>query len=110
VAWQAQIRAAKPLLPLRAPNTKRAVGLDWTRVGSACSTAHHPKQFARQAQHPARPTAIVDRRRLLKLSRACASPAKVIKDGSFERVNLTLLSVDEQKLPVGLRMRRMSPV
>jgi hypothetical protein len=34
-------------------------------------------------------------------------PANAIKEGSFERVDLTLLSVDEQKLPVGLRMRRM---
>jgi hypothetical protein len=34
-------------------------------------------------------------------------PANAIKEGSFERVDLTLLSVDEQKLPVSLRMRRM---
>jgi Trypsin-like peptidase domain len=34
-------------------------------------------------------------------------PAHVIKEGSFEREDLTLLSVDEQKLPVSLRMRRM---
>ena len=43
---------------------------------------------------------------------ACASPVRIcqrvpIKEGSFERVDLTLLSVDEQKLPVSLRMRRM---
>jgi hypothetical protein len=34
-------------------------------------------------------------------------PANAIKEGSFERVDLTLLSVDEQKLPIYLRMRRM---
>jgi hypothetical protein len=34
-------------------------------------------------------------------------PAKVIKKGAYERVDLALLSVDEQKLPVSLRMRRM---
>jgi hypothetical protein len=34
-------------------------------------------------------------------------PAKAIKEGSFERVDLTLLSVDEEKLPISLRMRRM---
>jgi Trypsin-like peptidase domain len=34
-------------------------------------------------------------------------PATAIKEGNFERVDLTLLSVDEQKLPVYLRMRRM---
>ena len=34
-------------------------------------------------------------------------PAHAIKEGSFEREDLTLLSVDEQKLPVSLRMRRM---
>jgi S1-C subfamily serine protease len=34
-------------------------------------------------------------------------PANVIKEGSFERVDLTLLSIDEQKLPVSLRTRRM---
>jgi S1-C subfamily serine protease len=34
-------------------------------------------------------------------------PAHAIKEGNFERVDLTLLSVDEQKLPVSLRMRRM---
>jgi hypothetical protein len=34
-------------------------------------------------------------------------PANAIKEGNFERVDLTLLSVDEQKLPVSLRMRRM---
>jgi hypothetical protein len=33
--------------------------------------------------------------------------ARAIKEGSFERVDLTLLSIDEQKLPVSLRMRRM---
>jgi S1-C subfamily serine protease len=34
-------------------------------------------------------------------------PATAIREGSLERVDLTLLSVDEQKLPVYLRMRRM---
>jgi hypothetical protein len=34
-------------------------------------------------------------------------PANAIKEGNYERVDLTLLSVDEQKLPVSLRMRRM---
>jgi S1-C subfamily serine protease len=34
-------------------------------------------------------------------------PAKAIREGSFERVDLTLLSVDEEKLPVNIRMRRM---
>src|SRR5262249_43297240 len=35
-------------------------------------------------------------------------PAHAIREGNFERVDLTLLSVDEQKLPIYLRMRRMS--
>src|SRR5215471_16578669 len=35
-------------------------------------------------------------------------PATAIREGNVERVDLTLLSVDEQKLPVYLRMRRMS--
>ena len=34
-------------------------------------------------------------------------PANAIKEGNFERVDLTLLSVDEEKLPISLRMRRM---
>src|SRR5215469_6577473 len=34
-------------------------------------------------------------------------PATAIREGNFERVDLTLLSVDEQNLPVYLRMRRM---
>jgi hypothetical protein len=34
-------------------------------------------------------------------------PATAIREGNFERVDLTLLSVDEQKLPVYLQMRRM---
>jgi S1-C subfamily serine protease len=34
-------------------------------------------------------------------------PAKAIKEGSTERVDLTLLSVDEKKLPIYLQMRRM---
>jgi Trypsin-like peptidase domain len=34
-------------------------------------------------------------------------PAQAIKEGSFERLDLTLLSVDEEKLPVSVRMRRM---
>jgi hypothetical protein len=33
--------------------------------------------------------------------------AHVIKEGSFERVELALLSIDEQKLPIYLQMRRM---
>lgn len=33
-------------------------------------------------------------------------PAKVIKEGSFEQIDLALLSVDETKLPVSLRLRR----
>lgn len=33
--------------------------------------------------------------------------ADVIKQGAYERTDLSLLSVDEQKLPLGLRMRRM---
>jgi hypothetical protein len=35
-------------------------------------------------------------------------PATAIREGNVERVDLTLLSVDEQKLPVYLRMRRMT--
>jgi len=34
-------------------------------------------------------------------------PAHAIKEGSFERVDLTLLSIDERKLPIYLQMRRM---
>ena len=34
-------------------------------------------------------------------------PAHAIKEGNFERVDLTLLSIDEQKLPIYLQMRRM---
>ena len=34
-------------------------------------------------------------------------PATAIKEGIFERVDLTLLSIDEQKLPIYLQMRRM---
>jgi len=34
-------------------------------------------------------------------------PTTAIREGNVERVDLTLLSVDEQKLPVYLRMRRM---
>jgi hypothetical protein len=34
-------------------------------------------------------------------------PAKAIREGSFEWMDLTLLSIDEQKLPIYLRMRRM---
>lgn len=33
-------------------------------------------------------------------------PAKVVKAGSFERIDLALLSVDESKLPVSLLLRR----
>jgi len=33
-------------------------------------------------------------------------PAKVIKEGSFETVDLALLSVDEEHLPISLRLRR----
>ena len=34
-------------------------------------------------------------------------PANAIKEGNFERVDLTLLSIDQQKLPIYLQMRRM---
>ena len=34
-------------------------------------------------------------------------PAHAIREGNFERVDLTLLSIDEQKLPIYLQMRRM---
>ena len=34
-------------------------------------------------------------------------PANVIREGAFEQVDLTLLSVDEQKLPLNLRQLRM---
>jgi S1-C subfamily serine protease len=34
-------------------------------------------------------------------------PATAIKEGSLKRVDLTLLSIDEQKLPIYLRMRRI---
>jgi hypothetical protein len=33
-------------------------------------------------------------------------PAKIIKQGSFETTDLALLSVDEAKLPISLRLRR----
>jgi hypothetical protein len=33
-------------------------------------------------------------------------PAKIIKEGSLDEVDLTLLSVSEETLPVGLRLRR----
>jgi hypothetical protein len=34
-------------------------------------------------------------------------PAHAIKEGSLQRVDLTLLSIDEKKLPISLQMRRM---
>jgi hypothetical protein len=34
-------------------------------------------------------------------------PAALVKEGSFENVDLTLLSIDSTKLPVHLQMRRM---
>jgi Trypsin-like peptidase domain len=34
-------------------------------------------------------------------------PARAIREGNFERVDLTLLSIDEQKFPIYLQMRRM---
>ena len=34
-------------------------------------------------------------------------PAHAIKEGYFELVDLTLLSIDERKLPIYLQMRRM---
>jgi hypothetical protein len=34
-------------------------------------------------------------------------PAHAIREGNVERVDLTLLSIDEQKLPIYLQMRRM---
>jgi Trypsin-like peptidase domain len=34
-------------------------------------------------------------------------PATAIREGNFERMDLTLLSIDEQKLPINLQMRRM---
>jgi hypothetical protein len=50
-------------------------------------------------------------RRSLTPSRTCASsaclPARAIREGDFNRVDLTLLSIDEQKLPIYLQMRRM---
>jgi hypothetical protein len=33
-------------------------------------------------------------------------PAKVIKEGSFEQIDLALLSVEEDRLPISLRLRR----
>ena len=33
-------------------------------------------------------------------------PAEVIKEGSFETVDLALLSVDKERLPIGLQLRR----
>lgn len=33
-------------------------------------------------------------------------PAKIIKEGSVKKIDLTLLSVDEARLPVSLRLRR----
>jgi hypothetical protein len=35
-------------------------------------------------------------------------PAQVIREGAYEQVDLTVLSIDEQNLPVSLRMRRMT--
>jgi S1-C subfamily serine protease len=35
-------------------------------------------------------------------------PAKAIKEGTFDRVDLTLLAIDEEQLPVYLRLRRLS--
>jgi Trypsin-like peptidase domain len=34
-------------------------------------------------------------------------PAKAIKVGAFEQVDLTLLAIDQERLPVSLRLRRM---
>src|ERR671931_1492236 len=34
-------------------------------------------------------------------------PAQAIREGSHEQVDLTLLSIDEHKLPIYLQMRRM---
>jgi hypothetical protein len=34
-------------------------------------------------------------------------PAKAIREGAYEQVDLTLLSVDEESLPINVRMRRL---
>jgi hypothetical protein len=34
-------------------------------------------------------------------------PAHAIREGNVERVDVTLVSLDEQKLPIYLQMRRM---
>jgi hypothetical protein len=34
-------------------------------------------------------------------------PAKVLKEGTFKQVDLALLAIDQRKLPISLRMRRM---
>jgi hypothetical protein len=34
-------------------------------------------------------------------------PGKAVKEGAFEQVDLTLVTVDENRLPVSLRLRRM---
>src|SRR5712671_2811798 len=34
-------------------------------------------------------------------------PARAVKEGRFERIDLTLLAFDDDKLPVSIRMRRM---
>jgi hypothetical protein len=49
---------------------------------------------------------------LLAQSFACASRnlevlANVLRAGDFERVDLTLLAVDQERLPVCLSLRRM---
>src|SRR5437764_15224205 len=37
-------------------------------------------------------------------------PAKLIKQGSFEATDLALLTVDEARLPLRLRLRRIPPL
>ena len=34
-------------------------------------------------------------------------PANTVKKGAFEQIDLTLLSVDDEKLPISLRLRRV---
>ncbi len=84
---------------------------------------------ASAGRHLARPATIVTRTRRLfgqgpsYYRRPCCHPGcshqaarahrwhgaagTAIREGNFERVDLTLLSIDEQKLPIYLQMRRM---
>src|SRR5262249_12333367 len=105
-----KVKVLRALLRPNPPN----MSMEDLEFATSTSTPQGPHKLATSLLGEAKELLAMDRYERRALSRSAGPDAARVRacaahprEGNFESVDLTLLSIDEQKLPIYLQMRRM---